>query len=128
MAGMQDGMITEILSEEFFALGKIRIEFWQTTQVDGKPKHALKRIMEKNSMFSLQGADELRVQKAGFSDLGENEYFVLYLKDPLPIYNAAGNWFKIIVDGNEYILRRSRPWRAYYSYWVSRAAKTLNPF
>lgn len=128
MAGKQEEMINDIMSEEFFSLGKIQIQFWLTTQVDGHPKHTLEKVIEKNTMFSVQGADELKIQKAGFSDFAENEYFLLYLKEKLPLYNAAGRWFKIIIDGNEYILRRARPWIAYHSYWISRAAQNLNGF
>lgn len=127
MAGMQEGMIQEILSDEFFSLGTIQIQFWATEMVNGAPTQVLEKILQKDAMFSLQCPSELQVQKNGFADYADNEYFVLYLMEELPIYNGEGKWFKIIVDGEEYLLRRAKRWRAYYAYWISRAAQTLNP-
>lgn len=128
MAGKQETMIDEIISDEFFSLGTIEIQYWKREFINGRPKHIFEQSLTKTMRFSLQGADPLKIQREGFSDLADNEFFILYLKEELPIYQAEGRYFKIIVDGNEYILRRARPWIAYNMYWISRAAKTLNPF
>lgn len=121
-------MIDEIMSEDFFALGTIELQYWKTEIVNGAPTQILEHIFEKQTKFSIQGVSAAQVQKQGFSDWADNEFFVMYLKEQMPIYNAQGRWFKIIIDGNEYVLRRVQPWLAYNKYWISRQAKTLNSY
>lgn len=128
MGSKQSVMINEILGEEFFSLGTIQIQYWKTEMQNGAPNQVLEKIFEKQTNFSLQGADALQVQKQGFSDWADKEFFVLYLKEELPIYTAEGRWFKIIIDGKEYVLRRSQPWVAYNKYWISRQANSLNDY
>lgn len=128
MASKQPVMINEIMGEDFFSLGRIQIQYWKTEIQNGAPTQVLEKIFEKQVNFSLQGADALQVQKQGFSDWADNEFFVLYMKDQLPIYTAQGRWFKIIVDGKEYTLRRSQPWIAYNKYWISRQSNSLNNY
>lgn len=128
MASKQSGMINEIMGEEFFSLGSIQIQYWKTEIQNGAPRQILEKMFEKQTNFSIQGVDALQVQKQGFSDWADNEFFVLYLKEQLPIYTAKGRWFKIIIDGEEYVLRRAQPWIAYNKYWISRQASTLNSY
>lgn len=128
MAGKQSGMINEIMGEEFFSLGSIQIQYWKTEIQNGAPRQILEKMFEKQTNFSIQGVDALQVQKQGFSDWADNEFFVLYLKEQLPIYTAKGRWFKIIIDGEEYVLRRAQPWIAYNKYWISRQSSTLNSY
>lgn len=128
MSNKQEAFVNELISTEFFSLGHIQIQVWKNEMVKGEPEQKLVTVYDKDTRFSLQGASEEQIVKAGFSDVGNNEYFLLYLKEALPVYNADGVWFKVIIDGNEYILRRARPWIAYNSYWISRQAHTLNPY
>lgn len=128
MASKQSGMINEIMGEEFFSLGSIQIQYWKTEIQNGAPRQILEKMFEKQTNFSIQGVDALQVQKQGFSDWADNEFFVLYLKEQLPIYTAKGRWFKIIIDGEEYVLRRAQPWIAYNKYWISRQSNSLNSY
>ena len=121
-------MINEIMGEEFFSLGSIQIQYWKTEIQNGAPRQILEKMFEKQTNFSIQGVDALQVQKQGFSDWADNEFFVLYLKEQLPIYTAKGRWFKIIIDGEEYVLRRAQPWIAYNKYWISRQSNSLNSY
>lgn len=128
MAGLQEDFVNELMSEDFFALGKIKIYFMKTTLENGRPADKIIKILEKNTYFSLQGASAEEIMKAGFSDFANNEYFKLFLKEPLPTYNEKGYWFKVAVDGGEYLLRKKIDWRAYNLYYISRKANNLNPY
>lgn len=128
MASKQADMINAIMGEEFFSLGTIQIQYWKTEIVNGAPEQILEQVFEKQVNFSIQGADAAKVQKQGFSDWADNQFFILYMREELPIYNAQGRWFKIVVDGKEYVLRRVQPWLAYNKYWISLEAKSLNAY